>query len=432
MKKQIFLCFSCALLLLTNAFAEDYQRSHFIVCSDLEPRYVQFIRSNAGVYYKNLQERYFQAVWQKPLTIYYCKTQADTQQLLDKNGYKIKVDCGFYESSTPAVYTHRFMNNGESNDWGSLFHEITHHFIHLNYHDCPAWFDEGFACFLGEQTQIVRGELTMARPNPRREQILRNEIEQGHRLNIKRLLSSSTEQFNEWDLGCHFAGVFFYWLHETGQLKKYLGAVRENGYELSVLEETLSCSYKRINLELTKFIKNNCYAGACLKDGQQTADETLKIQAFRKALELKPDYQTARLELAGCYYRSGDYEKCRKTIEQILDDPESTEYRQAAGLTANTYYDQKNYTKALEYYNKAWEYSEYYEYKHQTAYQIGNCFYYLEDSDGAKRWYKKFLDCNWEQENTEASTEYARKYLGCKDTATDANQVKYKADTENK
>ena len=388
------------------------------------------MQANAEAFYKSLQGRYFQTDWQKPLTIYYSKTQSDTQQLLNKHGHEAEVGYGHYESSIPAVYTHQFMNNGELSGWDTLFREITHHFIQLNYRDPPAWFDEGLACFLGEQTQIVKGKLIAGRPNPWREQILRNKIEEGRRPNVKRLFSSSTEQFNDWDLGCHFARAFFYWLHETGQLEQYLKNAREKGYDLSVLEETVSGSYGKINIGLSKFIKKDCYAGAYLKDGQQTEDEAQKKQAFLKALELKPDYQSARLELAECYYRSKDYESCRENLKQILDNLESTEYRQAAGLMANTYYNEKDYPKALEYYNKAWEYSDYYEYKYRTAYQIGNCCYYLKDPEGAKQWYKKFLDCKWEQESMKASADYARKYLGCTDTAIDANQGKCEKDAK--
>lgn len=431
MKKQIFLCICCALLLLTNAFAKNCQSSHFIIHSDLDPCYVQFVRANAEAYYENLEGRFFQADWAKPLTIYYSKTQSDTQQLFSNHGHEAEVGYGRYESSMPAVYTHQFMNNGELNGWDSLFHEIAHHFIQLNYHNPPAWFDEGLACFLGEQTQIVKGKLTVGRPNPWREQILRSEIEQGRRPNIKRLFSSSTEQFHDWNLGCHFARAFFYWLHETGQLEQYLKNVRKKGYELSVLEETVSSSYGRVNMGLSKFIKKDCYAGAYLKDGQQTEDQARKIQAFLKALELKPDYQAARLELARCYYRSKDYEKCRENLEPILDDPESIEYRHAAKLVANTYYKEEDYPNALEYYSKAWEYSDYYEYKYRVAYQIGNCFYHLKDPEGAKKWYKKFLDCKWEQEGMKASADYARKYLGFTDTAIDAKQGERKKDTKN-
>ena len=208
--------------------------------------------------------------------------------------------------------------------------------------------------------------------------------------------------------------------------------MREKGYELSVLEETVSGSYGRINIGLSKFIKKDCYAGAYLKDGQQAEDKARKKQAFLKALELKPDYQTARLELAGCYYQSRDYENCRENLKQIFDDPESIEYRRAASLMGNTYYNEKDYLKALEYYNKAWEYSDYYEYKYRVAYQIGNCFYYLKNPEGAKQWYEKFLDCKWEQESMKASADYARKYLEHADTAADANQGECKRNTKNK
>lgn len=428
MRKQIFLCLCCTLLPLTKTFAENCQGSHFIIQSDLDSCFVQFVRANAEAYYENMQGRYFKTGWQKPLTIYYSKTQSDTQQLLDKNGHEIKVDCGFYDSSAPAVYAHQFMNNGESAGWDHLFREITVHFIKLNYSDSPEWFSEGLACFLGEQTQIVKGKLTVGRPNPWREKILRDEIELDRRPNIKRLFSSSTEQFYEWDLSCHFSRAFFYWLYETGRLEQYLKVVKEKGYELPVLEETVSAQSGKINMELKKFIEKDCYAGAYLKDGQQAGDQAQKIQAFLKAIELKPDYQTAQLELAECYYRSKDYENCRENLKKILDDPESIEYQQAASLVANTYYNQKDYSKALEYYKKAWEYSDYYEYRHRTAYQIGNCCYHLKDQEGAKQWYKKFLDCNWEKEEMKTSVDYARKYLDSTKTVDTNQNAKTKAD----
>ena len=422
MKKQIFLCLCFTVLLLPKAFAERCESNHFIIRSDLDPLYVQLIRANAEAYYENMQERYFKARWLKPLIIYYSKTQSDTQHLLDKNGKKVEVGYGFYDSSEPAVYAHQFMNDGEFSGWDNLFKEITHHFIQLNYRDCPAWFNEGLACFLGEQSVIVKGKLTVGRPNPWREQVLRNDIEQDRRPNIKRLFSSSPEQFYDWDMGVHFARAFFYWLYETGRLGQYLENVREKGYELPVLEETLSDSYGKINVEILKFIKETCYAGAYLQDSRQAEDQPQKIQAFQKALELKPDYEAARLELAECYYRDKDYEDCRDNLKQIIDVPESIEYQRAVSLMANTYYNEKDYRKALGYYTKAWEYSDYYEYKHRTAYQIANCCYYLKDREGAKRWYKKFLDCNWEKEGMKAGAEYAHKYLATV-TAIDSNGI---------
>ena len=225
MKKQIFLSDFCALLLFANAFAEtayaaaeSYQSSHFTIYSDLDPCYMQFVQANAEAYYENLKERYFQTGWQNPLTIYYSRTQSDTQKLLNEHGHRYEVGSGYYEPTVSAVYSHQFMDNGTHTSWGMLFHEITHHFTKLNYRNPPAWFYEGLASFLGEQSQIVKDKLIIGSPDPWREQILRDKIEQGRRPNIKRLFSSSTEQFHDWDLGHHFARAFFYWLHVPGQL----------------------------------------------------------------------------------------------------------------------------------------------------------------------------------------------------------------------
>jgi Tfp pilus assembly protein PilF len=226
-------------------------------------------------------------------------------------------------------------------------------------------------------------------------------------------------------LGCHFARAFFYWLYETNQLKKYLKTVREKGYELPVLEEALSMSYGEVNVELLKFIKNDCYAGAYLKDGQDTEDNAQKIQSLKKALELKPDYQLARLELAECYYKNGDRKGCRDNLELILKDPQSAEYRPAACLMAGTYYDEADYSSAFEYYNKAWENSDYYEYKYRLAYKIGNCLYHMQDHECAKKWYKKFLDCKWEQDAMKSGEAYARKYIEFVDAA--ANTARHKS-----
>lgn len=410
MRKCGLLCFGFTLLCFTGAFAKSYQSKHFIIYSDLDARYVQFIQANSEAYYENLEGRYFRKGWPKPLIIYYSKTQSDTHKLLKKHGLKSDIDYGRYVDSVPAVYTHRLMDGGWGSGWGTLFHEITHHFIELNYRNPPAWFNEGLACFLGEQTRIVKGKLTIGRPNPWREQILRDKIEKGLRPSIKRLFSTSTKQFYGWSIGYHFARAFFYWLHESGELEKYLQNVQEKGYELSVLEETVSNPYGKINIELLRFIKKNCYAGAYLKDGQRTRDRTQKKQAFLKALELKPDYQAAQLELAWCYYHSKDYEKCRENLEQILNNPESIEYRGAVKLMGDCYCVEKDYTQALEYYQRALEYSDYYEYKYELCYWMAHCYHYLKDYVTAKKLYKKFLDNNWEPERLSKKVKYAEEY----------------------
>ena len=410
MRKYILLCFCWSLLFIASTFAETYQSEHFIIHSDLDPRYVQFIQANSESYYNNMVNSYFKKGWQRPLAIYYSETQAGTKKLLSERGYKDEVGYGRYLSSETAVYTHRLMNNGEHSGWGTLFHEITHHFVHLNYSSPPAWFNEGLTCFLSEQTRIVKGKLTVGRPNPWREQILRDKMEKGVRPNLKRLFSTSTEQFYSWDLGYHFSRAFFYWLYENGYLEKYLENVQKKGYELSVLIATVPKSYGEINVELLNFIKKHCYAGAYLKDGWQSKDEVHKKEALRKAVELKPDYTHAQLALAECLYKSGDNEKCREHLKQILQDTESIEYREAAELMGKCYYRDKDYERALEYYQKALDYSDYYEYKYVLYYWMANCHHFLKDRDTAKKLYKTFLDNNWELERLSEEVKYATEY----------------------
>ena len=397
-------------MFFTNAFAESYKSEHFIIHSDLDPRYVRFVQANAEAYYRNMVGRYFRTGWRKPLTIHYSKTHSDTFRLLREHGHKLKARYSYYVPSVPAIYTHQFTKEGGRISWGTLFHEITHHFVHLNFQNPPAWFNEGLACFFGNETQVVKGRITLGRPNPGRERKLRERIEKGIRPNIKRLCSMSREELYNWPVGYHFSRALFYWLYETGELKEYLWNVRRKGYAFAVLEETVSKSYKEIHAELLAFIKSDCYAGACLQDGRLAKDNNSKKEAFRKALDLRPYYHSAHFELANCHYRAKDYSKCRAHLQQILADPGSIEYRRAAKQMGHSYYYEKDYARALEYYQMAVEYSEYNEYKYELYYWMANCYRYLKDYETAKKLYKMFLDNNWEPKRLSKSVEYAKKY----------------------
>ena len=411
MSKYVFLC-CCVLLLSINAFGETYESGNFIIHSDLDSSYVQLLQKNAEAYYRSIKLEYFKNGAGEPLRIYYSNTQADTQNLLDKDGHNVKAGSGCYISFIPALYIHRLTDDGKDSGLDPLFCGIARHLIELDFTNSPVWFKEGLAAFLGERARIVNDELIIGRPNPWREQILRDKIENGGvRLNLKHLFSTSAEQFSNWDIGVHFARAFFYWLYEEKHLEEFLNRVAEKGCEFSVLEETSSVPSGKINLEFTKFVKKDCYAAAYLKDGRQAEDPAEKTQAFLKALELKPYFLPAQFELARCYYHQKDYENCRANLKQILTDPKSIEYLPAAELMGDTYYSEKDYLKALEYYTKANEYSDYYEYKYRIVYKMANCYYYLKEPDNAKSWYRKFLDCKWDQERTKTCADYAQKYI---------------------
>lgn len=413
MIRHLFVPLSWILLTFTSISAETYTTKHFIIESPLDARYVNYIKLNAEAYYKNVSGRYFPKSRTKRLKIYFFRKQSDTQEFLNELGYKDTIGYGMYRNiSEPVIYTHRLMDDGGLSGWGTLFHEITHHFAEQIYGKAPPWFDEGLATFLGEQTRIVKGKLTLGRPNPWRERILRDMIENGQRVNVKFLTTLSTRRkFDKWKPGYHVSRAFFYWLYESNLLDEYLKNVQQKGYGISVLEETAGKSYREINKELLAFIKSHCYPAAYYQDGRLTKDPEQKKKFFEKALEIKPTYQPALLELAGCFYKNKDYEKCRKHLEGILTDVESTKYRAALDLRGDSYYREKNYTQALKDYQRVWEYSDYYEYKHEVAYFIANCFHYLKDKENAKQWYKRFLEENWEPEDDPKWVTYAQDYL---------------------
>lgn len=410
MTKHTLLCLICVLVLLTSASGETYRSKHFIIHSDLDPRFVHFVQANCEAFYENMVRRYFKIGWYEPLFIYYSKSQSDTRKLLKKHGLDNDIAYGRYVGSIPAVYTHRLMDGGGGSGWGTLFHEVTHHFMKLNFKRAPAWFNEGLASFLGEQTRIVRGELTVGLPNPWREQILRDKIENGFKPNVKRLCSMSSKGFYNWSVGYHFARALFYWLHEKGYLQQYLKDVHSKGYELSVLEGAVSKSYKQISIELLRFIRKDCYAGAYLKDGQAAKGLDTKEQAFIKALELKADYRAAQLELARHCYHSNNYEECQDYLRVILNDSACKEYHGANKLMGHCFFISKDYKRASKYYQKALEYSEYYEYGYELYYWMANCHHYMKDYARAKKLHKVFLDNNWEPEKDPKKVAYAKKY----------------------
>lgn len=411
MKRYIFGIFAYFILLSSIALAGSYRSRNYIIYSDLDPRFIKFLQANAEVYYEAMEHKYFQTGGRKPIIIYYSKTQADTQALFDRKGIKSKAYYGLYLSSGPAIYTHQLMNTGSGTGWGTLFHEITHHFVGLNYQQAPAWFNEGLACILGEQTRIVKDNLNVGRPNPWREHVLRDMIEEGFQIDVRHLTSLSSKDFNENRNIYHPTRALFYWLHEIECLAKYLQAVKQKGYGLSVLEDTVGLKINKINAELLTFIKKHCYAGAYLYDSRLAKDNIEKEEALLKSLELKPDYKAAHLGLAWLYYKNKDNQRCREHVIQILNDYENIEYPDAAKLIGHSYYAEKNFSEALKYYGVALDYSGYIEYQYELYYWMGDCYHRLKDYVAARKMHKLFLDNNWEPTRLSKMVHNSKEYL---------------------
>ena len=180
---------------------------------------------------------------------------------------------------------------------------------------------------------------------------------------------------------------------------------------MKVLEESLSKSSSKINIELFKFIKRDVYADAYLADGRQADDAAEKTKAYLNALDLRPGYYAAYLDLAKLHYSNKEYEKSMQILLRMLVNKHKRDHRQVVKLMAKICYWQEDYPKSLDYYMKAWGYSDYDEYKYRLAYGIGSCYYYLEDSDNAQKWYEQFLEGKWETGSMQAAEKYAKKFI---------------------
>ncbi len=410
MKKSVFICFCLIFLLTCNVSAETYRSQHFIIYSDLDPRYIKILQANIEAFYNNLEGKFFKTGWTKPLEIYYSKNHSETFELLCKHGHNhkgsnIRARSSYYIVKTQTIYTHQYYDNKRLVGIDVLFHEITHHFVRLNFPNVPTWFNEGLATFLGIETRIVKGKAILGVPYPIGDYRLKEQIEKGTMPNVRKLFIMKDKRLYGWPIGYYFSRAFFYWLYENKELEQYLRNVQSEGYELSVLEKTVNKPVSRINEDLLVFIKADCYAGAYVYESRHSRDPNQ--QGLLKALELKPRYARARLALARNCYWAKDYKKARQYLDLILRDDTSPEYQLASELMGDCFTAEKNYERALQHYQKALEYADFDEHKYQLYYSIAQCYDNLKEGQKAEEFYQKFLAENWEQEKTPKLTKYA-------------------------
>ena len=410
---MIGLSFACAPA--TFAEVQVYDTPHFRIYSDLDPRYVRFIERNVEAYYHNMTPRFFPRGFDEPLTIYYYAKQSDARRHFWKLGL-LDVHFGGYfhrvrtpRGLQPAVFSYRLSDTGSPVGWDPLFHEITHHFAYLNYDDAPAWFHEGLAAFLGEQTRIVGGTAEIGRANPRREAVLQARIKEGFQVDVKRLVRWSDRTFRRSKEGYPLARALFYWLDHTGQLQEYLTAAREHGYRLSVLERMVRRSRKEINRELLRFIEIHCYPAAYAFQVTALPDPGERHELLKRILELAPNDGPTQLEVARhvCATEK-NLQACQRLVGQIVnEEPTTAEQVQALRLLATTHYEAQQYETALHLYRKTLDYSAYDESQHLLFFHIADCYHAIRDVDRARQWYRKFLDADWDPSAHPAFTQQA-------------------------
>jgi len=391
-------------------FGVVYQSEHFIIYSDMNPSYVRMAQANAEAFYDNLAGKYFKGGWTEPLTIYCCEDQDQADRFLVANGHKDGAE-GYYAALVPAVYAYHFDSGGNAVGWFGLFHGIASHLIEVNSQKGSELFKKELVYFLAAQSKIVKGGLFFEEPDLGGLRVSDENIEDMVGNCLRALFAAAGAQSVGADAMRAFTPSFFCWLDDKGILKNYLYRVYKKDYKLAILEQTAQLRYGQIKEELASEIRQNKTACDYLDQSRYSSDAKEAEETVLMALRLRPDSYRTQLEVASFYYDRGNYKRCREMLKPIMVGAANDYSRSAARLAGDSCYKEKDYKAAMEHYETAWEYSDYYEYKYRLAYRMANCCHYLENTTKAKRWYESFLAERWEQDQMQAGAEYAAKYL---------------------
>lgn len=422
------LLFISALSILLGAggvAAEElaFVTKHFRVQSAMDSRYATYVSRNAEAFYDNMTPQYFPKGFTDPLVIEYSTHQSESRKKLASLGLDDDINYGKYvgyldttEGKEPTLFTHRVMDGGRLSGWGTLFHEIVHHFIAINHTEAPTWFNEGLASFLGERTRIVKGAITVGRPNPWREKILRELIEDGWTPDVEEMANFSSTRFYDDEQAYPFARTLFYWLHHSGKLDSYLKIVKSDGYSIDILAKIAGSSIEQINQDLLKFIQDYCLPASYIFDADNEEDGHKKELLLRKAIALQPEDAShdhlARIRLAEYfYYEAKNNEQCRRVLSIILNDEGSQYFYKVMWLMGDIAYSEDKYNKAIEYYKRSLEYTDYYEHGPWLLYWIGSSHLGLKDLSTAKIWYEQYLKEEWEPQRNHKWVDSAQKLL---------------------
>jgi hypothetical protein len=145
------------------------------------------------------------------------------------------------EPSTPFGYFSNYdkaLVMNISTGGGTLVHEIVHPFMHSNFPECPAWFDEGLASLYeqcGEKDGHIYGYTNWRLAG------LQQAVREGKVPSFKRLTSLSDYAFYKLDKGTNYgqARYLCYYLQEKGLLVEFYHTFFKNRVEDPTGYETL-------------------------------------------------------------------------------------------------------------------------------------------------------------------------------------------------
>ncbi|BBM88070.1 C39 family peptidase [Candidatus Uabimicrobium amorphum] len=124
-------------------------------------------------------------------------------------------------------YSDRALVMNISTGGGTLVHEIVHPFMHANFPDCPAWFNEGLASLFeqcGERNKRIVG-FTNWRLRGLQIAITHNEVP-----SFKTLTGTTTYQFYNEDPGTNYSQARYlcYYLQQKGLLREFYQQFTKN------------------------------------------------------------------------------------------------------------------------------------------------------------------------------------------------------------
>lgn len=218
--------------------------------SELEELKAYTVKTGFNALYKD----YFDTVPDRIFTLYIFKTQKDyttySRKLFDE---KPNTPYGYYR------YDHAAVVINYASGSGTLIHELVHALLDVDFPGAPTWFNEGFAS-LFEQSEIdnssIRGLQNW------RFDILKEAVSSRNTIDLKELLSSTTEDFYKDPDGLKYAEARFlcYYLQQHGLLQSFYKEFRQNLEQdftgIQTLERITGKSLQDLEVEVFAEVQN--------------------------------------------------------------------------------------------------------------------------------------------------------------------------------
>lgn len=210
-------------------------------------RDMEALLQSAGIFLREIYPKYFTGKMKSPVNVVYFR---DREEFVRHTGTEYY---GFFGPGSSTFYTYCTTGNG------TLWHELTHAFIHGNAKTRPQyWFDEGLASFY-VLIAIENGKVTEGYANWRME-ILKNAAREGRLVHLREMFLD--KRLPE-DPGFSQARLFFCYLWIHGKMVPFVKNYLEDLLPVYRGEELSRMAMKSAQLLMGKSI--DAMNGECLE-----------------------------------------------------------------------------------------------------------------------------------------------------------------------